>query len=102
MINGITKTAKRVEFLQEYGDEMKRQKTVVKNGEWEELKEKEFDEYRLSKDTLTVRDNKLFFDETLYVPDPATRKDVIREGHKSHQGITKTTLRLGSLFWWPG
>ena len=89
------------ETTQEYGPELKELTWIVKENNLTEDHIKKYSGYYRNKTFLTVNDNKLFYLETRYVPDPNVRPRVLLEAHKFHQGITKTQARITEYFLWP-
>jgi len=53
------------------------------------------------RESLTIEDGLIFKGETLVIP-PGQRQRTLESLHKSHQGITKTTLLAKHHVFWPG
>ncbi len=53
------------------------------------------------RDCLSLEDGLIFKGETLVIP-PGQRQRTLESLHKSHQGITKTTLLAKNHMFWPG
>ena len=86
------------EFHLEYSTEMKKIYDALLWNSWDESLKKKHKDYFRCLDKLTVHSEKIFYNETRFVPDKSKRKVILEEAHKNHQGITRTKSRIKDWF----
>ena len=54
------------------------------------------------RDTMTVEDGIILRGETILIPPPTERGEILQQIHEGHQGITKSQLRARNCVYWLG